>query len=460
MSLTPFSQMLYDATSPQYSYPTPATETPSPEASDPHPVSLKKKSPPKPKTQGIDRAVTNNIAHEENSSITVQVPAKAKKPKLQSAKPQEVMPARKSSGIAVVIPSYNPENHISSQPMIHAASPAILPKSKKAAQPPASTSVSLNPQPQPHTPAAQRPLQPTAPVSDSKSKIAVIIPGPSMAFRSEEYEVLPDSPETPQHLSRKRKRSEGGSEDDLSIGLDQREKADLALRSLQDQFRDIFEAEDPLVSISAATQTKVESSLQKVITVGRFSQIPLDDLIRLQRLSEGALKDAETIDLKVEETMGESEVEAWLLNVLVADLGLKAARTTLRMMSGGREDKQLYSEDATQAALNAFKNAMESCLIPIVEMRSSGSTANLFKLLSAQKKVITNLLTQCRRLLSLFATLVTSIELSETVVNTLEFTASRLIFVENAHAEKDSVIGIAKFDSLRVVATVCICTFL
>ena len=459
MCLTPFSQMLYDVTSPQYSYPTPAPETPSPKATDHRPVPHQK-SLPKPKTQHIDRAVATNIAHEENSSITVQIPAKTKKSKPQNVTQQEPTPSRKSSGIAVVIPSYKPQNHVSSQPLIQSPSQAIvLSAPKSTVEPPASARVALDSRSEPHTPAAQRYLLPTASVSRSISKLSVVITGPSPAFRLNEYEALPDSPETPQHLSKKRKRSECGSEDELSISLDQREKADLIFRSLRDQLRDIFEAEDQLVSISAATQAKVESSLQKVITVGRFSQIPLDDLIRLQKLSEGALKDAETIDLKVEETMGESEVEAWLQNVLVADLGLKAARTTLRMMSGGREDKQLYSEDATQAALNSFKNAMESCLIPIVEMRSSGSTANLFKLLSARKKVITNILTQCRRLLSLFATLVTSIELSETVINTLEFAASRLIFVENAHTEKESVLGVAKFDSLRVVATVCILHF-
>jgi cohesin loading factor subunit SCC2 len=299
--------------------------------------------------------------------------------------------------------------------------------------------------------------------------LAVVIAGPSLGFRPEDYGVLPDSPDTPQHLSRKRNRPEGLSDDELSICLDQREKADLAFRGLRDQLQDIFEAEDQLqpdtiicnsffsttsngISLAASAQTKVESLLQKIISVGRFSQVPVDDLVRVQKLSESALKDAETINVKIEEGMGDSEVDAWQQNVSSADLGLKSARTSLRMMTGGREDKQLYSEGVTQAALNAFKNVMESCIIPIIEMRSSGTTANLFKLLSTQKKIITNLLTQCRRLLSLFANLVANIELSETVINTLEFTASRLIFVENAHTEKDSVLGVVKFDSLRVVA--------
>ncbi len=297
-----------------------------------------------------------------------------------------------------------------------------------------------------------------------------MIPDLPSTFRPEEYEVLPDSPDTPQHLSRKRKHSEiDGDDDGLSRTVDQREKADTAFRSLREYLQEIFEAEDQLqpdsiasnhfftntsdgTSLTIAAQTKVESLLQKIISVGRFSQAPLEDLLRLQKMCEPALKDAETVDVKVDDSMGEFGVGAWLQQVSTAELGIKAARTSLRLMTGGREDRQLYSEDVIQSALNAFKNVTETCIVPIVEMRSSGSSATLFKLLSAEKKAITNLLTQCRRLLSIMATLVPNIELSETVINTLEFTTSRLIFVENAHVERDSVLGIQKFDSLRVVA--------
>ena len=499
MNLTPFSQMLYDATAPQYSYPTPAPETPSPRATDQRAASQgnkpekpatgqrsasqsKKpaadhrfasqnhKSTSKPKSQQVDRAIGNSISHDANSTIIVQIPpVKAKKPKPQVVKAQEPTSGLKPSGMAVVIPAYNPEIYVSSQPVVRSASPPLTPSAEMTAQPPASANVATKAHSQPRTPATQRHLHPTAPATESSSKLAVVIPGRSPVFRREDYDVLPDSPDTPQHLSRRQKRSEGSSEEGVSMSLDQREKADLALRGLRDHLQDIFEAEDQLqpdaiipsafftttgdvVSLSASAQTKVESLLQKIISVGRFSQVPVDDLFRLQKLSEGALKDAETIDINIEASVEDSDIGLWLRKVSIAELGLRAARTTLCIMSGGREDKQLYSEDVTQAALNAFKNAMESCIIPIVEMRGSGATATLFRLLSAQRKAITSLLTQCRRLLSLFAVLVASIELSETVVNTLEFTASRLIFVESAHAEKDSILAIARFDSLRVVA--------
>jgi cohesin loading factor subunit SCC2 len=234
--------------------------------------------------------------------------------------------------------------------------------------------------------------------------LAVVIPDLPSTFRPEDYEVFPDSPDTPQHLSRKRKHSEiDGDDDDLSRSVDQREKADAAFRSLREYLQDIFEAEDQLqpdsiasnhfftnttdgTSLTIAAQTKVESLLQKIISVGRFSQAPLEDLLRLQKMCEPAVKDAESVDVKVDDSMGESEVQAWLQQTSVAELGIKAARTSLRLMTGGREDKQLYSEDVIQSALNAFKNVTETCIIPIVEMRSTGSSAALFKLLQVREE--------------------------------------------------------------------------
>jgi cohesin loading factor subunit SCC2 len=450
MSLTPVARIVYDSTAVQYSYPSP--ESPSPLAKNGRAGSQKQKSPSKSRSK---RTVANSEAHDENdenSTITVQMPPS--RSTAQFATPPRHSPSRFSSNFAVVIPSisssFRREDYTPSRSRVE-PSPQTL--NRPAAQAPPRW-------------ASQSAVTP----SRSNTIVEVVIPNSSPLFRSQDYEVVPDSPDTPQHLSRKRKLSEVDDyEEDLTRSVDQREKAETAFRNLLEYLQDIFEAEDQLqpdnitssniftttnegVSLTAAAQTKVESLLQKIISVGRFSQAPLDDLLRLQKLCEGALRGAETIDVKIDDSMGDSEVEEWLRQLPIAELGLKSARTSLRLMSGGREDKQLYSEDVINSALNAFKNITENCIVPIVEMRSSGSSATVFKALSSQKKIITNILTQCRRLLSLLATLVVNIELSETVINTLEFTASQLIFVENAHSEKDSLLGVAKFDSLRVVA--------
>ncbi|PMD62723.1 uncharacterized protein K444DRAFT_557922 [Hyaloscypha bicolor E] len=473
ISLSPFARMVYDNTAVEFTYP--STEKPLP-PTKPSPKQ-KPRSPTqsKPKSQPSKRIASNKNAHEENSTITVQLPSS--RPTEQFVTPPRPSPIRPNSKIEVVIPGlpsdFRREKYTPSKPAVQSTTPILPPpraqlKAKEQTpqtppQPRAQVEVNNSVQ-------LSEPPDSAAPPSGSNPTLAVVIPDLPSTFRSEDYEVLPDSPDTPLHLSRKRKYSEiDGDDDDLFRSVDQREKADAAFRNLREYLQDIFEAEDQLqpdsiasnhiftnttdgMSLTIAAQTKVETLLQKIISVGRFSQAPLEDLLRLQKMCEPAVKDAESVDVKVDEGMGVSEVHAWLQQTSVAELGIKAARTSLRLMTGGREDKQLYSEDVIQSALNAFKNVTETCIIPIVEMRSSGSSAALFKLLQAEKKTVTNLLAQCRRLLSIMSNLVANIELSETVINTLEFTTSRLIFVENAHMERDSVLGIQKFDSLRVVA--------
>ncbi|KAG4421995.1 hypothetical protein IFR04_004854 [Cadophora malorum] len=485
ISLSPFAQMVYDRTSVEYRYPSPERPSPPIMTSKPPPKQKgtpKLKSQPKPQQtpQPVQRAVSNQKAYEENSTITVTAAAPKESPKPNGqihtpAKLEPPTPAKQSSSFSVVIPGL-PKNFSRTE-----YTPS---QGDTTARPVSQTPKLEQPQTliQPNTPSHQQsrnPLQPTpkatpqhgsqpAP-SSSNPGLAVIIPDLPSTFRPEDYEVLPSSPDTPQNLSRKRRRSEVDDGDDLIRSVDQRQKNDAAFRNLREYFQEIFEAEDQVqpdngpsspmlalcsegITLSLAAQAKVEILLQRVIDANRFSQIPLDDLLRVQKLCEGALKNAETVDVKVDDGMGESEVGTWLQQISVAELGIKAARISLKLMSGGREEKQLYSEDVIQTALSAFKNATETCLIPIVEMRNSGPTAAVFKLFSAQKSHIGNLLSHCRKLFSLVASLVSTIELSETVINTLEFTASRLIFVENAPSERESIVKISKFDSLRVVA--------
>jgi len=519
MSLTPFSQMVYDSTTIGYSYPTPPPTGP-PKPAKSNPTNQKRKSlsqskpdrgeseikqapfseashhntpiptptptpsqkhKHKPKPQQIEadvkrRVSDNQEAYNQNSSITVEQPRQPRteisstteksekkdpkstivvntpnknfditKVKSQGATPPE--PRSSNAKFAVVIPASRQNN----------TTPApILPPPRYY-----STTVA------PSTQSSQQPKHNQSPAVVNPN-LMVVIPGPASTFRPEEFEVLPDSPDTPQNLSKKRKRSYS-FDGDITMTVDQRQQADQAFKGLGDYIRTIFEAEDQLnpdsgdynnifvstndgISLSASVQVKVEGLLHKIIDVGRFSQVPLDELLRLQKLGDGALKDAETVDVKVDDAMGEAEVDNMVHQLSVVDVGLKSARTSLRVMSGGREDRQLYSEDVIHSALNAFKNVTENCIIPIVEMRSSGPSADVFKLLTPHKKTIVSILTICKKVLSLIATLLANIELSETVINTLEFTVSRLIFVENAHIERDSLLGIAKFDNFRVVA--------
>lgn len=467
--------MLYDSTDFDFTYRTP--EVPSPQAVNGKSsfqqqrsvvkAELGVKSEPQINMEPVrsQMEVMGQQAYEHNSTITVELPKERINNRIAPSTPvsstPQPSPKRSGSSFAVVIPAFR---HDQPKPKMPLPSTPIKPQASKKPTAHIAEPIQLNvtkPTPQ---------STPNATAPGSNSKLAVIIPDLPSTFWPEDYEVVADSPDTPQHLSRKRKRSYAdGSDGELSLTSDQREKADAALKTFSDYIQDLFEADDQVqqgssipenflvattdgTSLSTTAQSKVETHLQKLISVGRFSHVPLDDLLRLQKLCDNALKDSETVDVRVKQDMGEEEVESVIQQMGTAELGIKSARTALKLMAGDREEKSLYSEDIIQTAINALKNVMSTCIVPVVEMRSSGSSAALFKLLSAQKKVIAKLLTLCRRLLSLLATLVAKIELSESVINTLESIASGLIFVENAPAEKDSILGVANFDSLRVVA--------
>ncbi|KAF7903621.1 uncharacterized protein EAF01_006670 [Botrytis porri] len=454
-NLSPFAQMLYDSTKVEYKR-AERLEVPAMR----HKIQ-KQRTKSQSKSRNSSSSYVNSIsqAHTANTNTTIFSEATTTKPAAEYA----IVAPKAKSQIAVEIPLpkalapvHKPSPSPASNLHVMKISPKIAPIQS-----------SVPPQAAPAAFQDGKQSQ-NIPLSSSQPGISVVIP--QSQIKPEEYKVvepLPDSPESPP----KNRRRAGSDEYEGNVSgvIDQREKADIAARNLREYLQDVFEAENQFqpetnissnflistnegIGLAANAQMRLEGLLNRIIEVGRIKQVPLEDLIRIQKLSEAALKEAETLDLKIDEEMGESDVESLILQISNAELGLKSARTSLRIMTGGRDEKQLYSEDLIQSALNAFKNIMENFIIPIVELRSTGSTSTLFKLLSAQKKAILNLLAQCRRLLSLMAVLVANIDLSETVINSLEYAASKLIFVENAHAEKDSVLGIPKFDNLRVIA--------
>lgn len=253
----------------------------------------------------------------------------------------------------------------------------------------------------------------------------------------------------------------------FSRGSDECEKADIALRKLKNYLQDIFEAEDQVetntahqyftnnveggISLSINTLVKLDALLQKVIQLGRFSRVKIENLMRLHRLCEGSIKVTESLDLKVKESMDEEDLGLWSSQLASAELGIRSSCTALRIIAGGRVERQIYSEDTTQSLLKALSNVIETFIIPIMEMRSTGSPL-ISKILSTQKKGVFSLLKHCQRMLLLMANLVIEIDLSESVVNSLECIVLRLFFVENASTEKDSAVGFSKFDGLRTVA--------
>lgn len=305
---------------------------------------------------------------------------------------------------------------------------------------------------------------------------------PAPTFDRSEYMVVTNEVDEPSNLStKKRKREEyDESQDEYR---DQKQKADNAFHSLRRSFFEIFDAEDmviatqsgsnPLVALTsqqeptmtAAAHQKIQPLLQNAITLGCFAHVPVEELLHIQRLSDGALRQLQDHDIKVDDSWGEADAQSWAQQLQDVDTALRSARTALRIMSAGREDKQLYSEDLIQDCLRLFRDVSDGIIVPLTErVRRHGgakehankdrkdSSKNLFDLLVPHKKAAASIFTSFGRLYTVFTSLVGNLDLSESVVTALETISSNLIFVENAFSDRDSILGVQKFDSIRLVA--------
>ncbi|KAI0013073.1 ARM repeat-containing protein [Xylariaceae sp. FL0662B] len=449
--ISPFAKMVYDNTAVAFRYPTPDTPKTSSTVNG-HAMSPRvTNNSPKSRRQEPPKVVKHNPA-----SSNAQAVAQNK------ARIEIHLPTQKQlSAAAAIYPSSKPPvpgTHVQPQTV----SPADLMVAPKEPETPLSKA----------SPSQTVEKAETTPTSAANKRGLIRVELPTASFNKEEFAVVPDSPDTPTHLSTRRKI--GGPHDDiddpLGVELNQREHANAAFEDLRRCFQEVFAAEDHVTSqqgasshlvfltseqeptMTIAAHGKAQGKIKKAIDFGCFRQAPLDDLLRIQSLSEGSLKHTDSLDFKLDETWGETEVGFWLQQLPDIECGLKAARTSLRIMCGGREEKQLYSEDLIQQGLNLFRNVMEDIIIPLAELRSTGPTSTLFRHLVVHKKAVGTLFTACQRLFALMSDLLASVDLSETVINTLEFAASRLIFVENAYTEKDSAVGVQKFDGFRLVA--------
>lgn len=286
-------------------------------------------------------------------------------------------------------------------------------------------------------------------------------------------------------ISRKRKRDvKTQIHDTLYQTKDQRAASDETLHQLRGVIQDIFEADDhsqvdgpglsrpvqaqyfvsvyreeqEINTLNTAVHVRLESSLQKATTTGRLAQIPADHLQRLQRLCEGALISANSLDLHTELEWNADDFADWVSRLAAVGLGLRSARTILRIMIGGREEKQIYSEELLQSVIDVVKKTLDHCIIPVVEARSSNPTAAFFEAASSHRKVISQLFFDASKVMTLLAKLLSMVEIAETIITGIEFFAFPLLFAENAHSEKESVLGIQRFESLRHTAMDMIAT--
>ncbi|KOS17431.1 Protein rad9 [Escovopsis weberi] len=392
-------------------------------------------------------------------------------------------PRPSASRIVVAIPSKRNFDE-SAYLEVTAPQPQLQPQPQSQPQPPVHA-----PSPAVHAPAQQKPKVLTPPVQEAlrsppattsdqpdtlMKALSFRVELPSSHIQNDEYIEVPFVPDAPSGLSTRRKSQGDYSQNQEPLGgsLDQRERAEAALQGLDTLITNVFNAvgralgmepgydhlvtltPDNEATLNAATQHKVHGAIARAIELQCFDRIPIESLIRIMKLSDTKLKLVDDLDIRIDDGWDESGLDQWVQQFPELETALKAARTCIRILSGGREDKQIYSESLINRCIKLFKLVIEDIVTPVVELRPSSA---IFKLLLKHKKAMMSLFVCCQKLFAVFAELVTKVELSESVLNTLEYTASKLIFVENAHYEKDSVVGVQKFDGIRSVAMDMLC---
>lgn len=257
---------------------------------------------------------------------------------------------------------------------------------------------------------------------------------------------------------------------------DQKAEADDALLKLQDLFLEVFEAEDQIDPegltaptsdtpnpifvptrslevhgqvLSSDAHSRIQKAIRKVDGFGRLPDIPSDYINRVQKLCERSIIASQAPELELKDPSDESGTREWLNKVDDVLNALFAIGTLLQTMSGQQTERDLCPEDLIEAIPSVLNQVFDHCIIPAVEVRSNDKDSDRFTFFSAQKRTIGGLITQSKKVLALFADFLSRIEVSEGTINATEYFASKLIFVENTHIEKESAIGPQKYESAR-----------
>ncbi|KAF3905022.1 hypothetical protein AA313_de0204435 [Arthrobotrys entomopaga] len=288
-----------------------------------------------------------------------------------------------------------------------------------------------------------------------------------------------------QFKARKRRKIGDSDENEALIAtVDTRAKADSALNTLQTLLVHIFEVEDSLQPdtsgnvasltpgffippgalgyspetsgqcLSLGIHVKLDHAIRQVVSYKRLEAMEIDDLTRLLKLCENTLKVAENIDVKVGEvgevSGSEGLVSEYDQKIAFAENSVKTCRTILRIMNGGRQEKQLYPEELLTSIHNVMKNLLEGSIVPLVALHSDREDS--FKAAMSKKKSLRDLLQDIVKILKLLTQLISNQEVTEDFLIKMIYTSVSLVFIDNATSDKDSVLGTKKVENLRLAA--------
>lgn len=304
-----------------------------------------------------------------------------------------------------------------------------------------------------------------------KATLDPIVEVPQMpsSFRRDEYATLPQSP-------KRRKMQESRVNGNVALAVSsKREKDTLLLASFENQLLEIFEAQDRLAPDTSAIaanhdrgvfdsfddeddseprlslhlQDKLQTTLSHLVSSSRLIDASPEYLRRLQLLCEPAVEAAQTVNLRIQPDPSEEDIKVWLSRLHKAESGAVSACTFIYIALGNPQKEELVNIEVLQWLPNVLVNIFENCLIPIVECRAEGQNSHLFDVASRNTDPVKRLLDAGRKLLDLVARVCIQIKGAGSIVNSTDFMASKLIFVQNAFNDKTSAIGSQTYERVR-----------
>lgn len=308
------------------------------------------------------------------------------------------------------------------------------------------------------------------PVRESPGKPAVVIPDLPASSDPAQYQKFPEVDAAILRLSN----IETSIQKSYTPANELRDQSDVVLFGFGDLVREVLEAEDglelgPSAHLSYETQkyfsnlgidttanilapdmqNRLERALTMVIDAGRFRDVAYDHIIRLHKLCAGPLTFGSGTSLVFPRSTDEDLQDAWVTSVQFAETSFRASRMLLKMMNAAHNEKHSFSEETLQLVLNHLRQVFETCLIPAAEWRMSSPEDSYSRLQPDHLKLVVGLLQRAGSVLKLLGNAVLLFDLSDASITSIEFLSIQLVFVENAPSEKESLLGIQKFEAVR-----------
>jgi len=273
------------------------------------------------------------------------------------------------------------------------------------------------------------------------------------------------------------------------MSVDQKQKDDAVVQNLKVLLSDIFEAEDQLQPdtsgvtatnsnamfmtretdsgsipiLHSDVQTKLDVHVHKVVTNGRLERIDTDTWIHTQRLCEGAISVAESLNLKIGEDWFDEDAQEWAARLATAEKAIVASCTQLRIMATGSHIKELQSEEYFRSILTALKNVVENCVVLIVEERpylgeklrgvKEETPSNpKFILASMHRRSLQSLFHATTKVFRTLGEFLAKTQVDEARLSSVQYLCKLLIFAENSTNDRESIVGSKNFETTRKCA--------